>query len=80
MSHFVDKRAANCFYCAQSLYRAETVAALTAERDALREDAMRYRWLRSGDYSLPFARAVLNDTPVGIDKSIDDAIAAGGKT
>lgn len=45
--------------------------------DAMRDDAQRYRWLRSGKYELRFARSVLNDSPEGIDAAIDAARAQG---
>jgi hypothetical protein len=47
------------------------VPAEQAEDSAMRKDAMRYRWLRAGNYPISFARSVLNDTPHGIDASID---------
>ncbi len=37
-------------------------------------DAARYRWLRSGKYSIDIARSILNDTPNGIDDAIDAAM------
>ena len=43
--------------------------------DQLTQDAKRYRWLRAGDYSIALSRSILNDTPHGIDKTIDAAIA-----
>ena len=45
--------------------------------DQLTQDAKRYRWLRAGDYSIALSRSILNDTPHGIDKTIDAAIAKG---
>jgi hypothetical protein len=49
--------------------------ALAAERDALRKDAERYRWLRDKKHpSLGLTRLVLNDTPHGIDAAIDAAM------
>ena len=42
--------------------------------DQLTQDAKRYRWLRAGDYSIALSRSILNDTPHGIDKTIDAAI------
>lgn len=50
------------------------IARLTAERDSYKADAERYRWLRSGKYSIRFARSVLNDTPIGIDAAISAAM------
>ena len=51
--------------------KADAMRAQAAEIKALRADAERYRFLRSGNYSLPFAKVVLNDTPHGIDRAVD---------
>jgi hypothetical protein len=53
----------------------EAPAAPSADSRSLdARDAARYRWLRAGHYPLAFARAVLNDTPHGIDAAIDTAM------
>jgi hypothetical protein len=49
-------------------------SASTAIPNADARDAARYRWLRAGNYSIGFARSVLNDTPHGIDAAIDAAM------
>lgn len=68
---------------------AETMKQRIEERfDALQEvqpapqgqdaqDAARYRWLRAGRYPLHLAQMILNDTPEGIDQSIDSAMKTG---
>ena len=48
---------------------------LMQERDSYKKDAERYRWLRAGNYSIALSCSILNDTPHGIDKTIDAAIA-----
>ena len=53
-------------------------AVMAAEEAALRADAERYRYLRSGEQTWEFTRTVLNDAPLGIDAAIDAARAAGG--
>ena len=40
------------------------------------KDAERYRRLRAGVYAGTMARAILNDTPIGIDFAIDAAMKA----
>lgn len=49
----------------------DDIKILTAERDALKVDAERYRWLRAGQYHFATARTILNDSPCGIDAAID---------
>ena len=58
---------------------ADQLEAVTAERDAYKLDADRYRWLRAGDYSIALSRSILNDTPHGVDATIDAAIAKEAK-
>lgn len=41
----------------------------------MERDAERYRWLRTGNYSISVARSILNDTESGLDSTIDAAIA-----
>jgi len=56
---------------------------MQAEIDRLTKDVERYRWLRAGKYSIQLAQSILNDTPNGIDESIDAAMAGkkrGDKT
>lgn len=52
----------------------EDVKTLMAGCEALKVDAARYRWLRSGAYTFGVARTILNDTPHGIDAAIDKAM------
>ena len=47
--------------------------------DQLTQDAKRYRWLRAGDYSIALSCSILNDTPHGIDKTIDAALLLKGQ-
>ena len=58
---------------------ADQLEAVTAERDSYKLDADRYRWLRAGDYSIALSRSILNDTPHGVDATIDAAIAKEAK-
>ena len=51
----------------------ERVAELEAENDALRADALRYRWLRVNPVWIGWNEDYL---PEHIDKATDDAIAA----
>jgi hypothetical protein len=64
---------------------ASTVAALKAERDAalarvaeLEKDAARYRWLRSVPNAFK-AQRIVNDTPHGMDATIDAAMNGGNQ-
>jgi shikimate 5-dehydrogenase len=64
---------------------ASTVAALTAQRDAalarvaeLEKDAARYRWLRSVPNAFK-AQRIVNDTPHGMDATIDAAMNGGNQ-
>lgn len=62
---------------AELLYEAErgdAALAPSADKTEDRKDAERYRWLRSANFPLAFARTVLNNTPHGIDASIDAAM------
>lgn len=54
------------------------VARLTAERDALKQDAERYRWLRDTADGSVFA-ILLCDEPSAWDGIVDSAIAAKGE-
>ena len=57
---------------------ASKIEELIAERDALRKDAERYRWLRdpaSKDAYDTFAAAYFNAGPEGMDAAIDAAMA-----
>ena len=67
------------------LYSASTVAAITAQRDAalarvaeLEKDAARYRWLRSVPNAFK-AQRIVNDTPHGMDATIDAAMNGGNQ-
>jgi len=67
------------------LYSASTVAALKAENEALRarvaeleKDAARYRWLRSVPNAFK-AQRIVNDTPHGMDATIDAAMNGGNQ-
>ena len=55
---------------------AAEIERLRAQVAALEGDAGRYRWLRAGNYNFAVARSILNDTPWGIDASIDRQLAA----
>jgi hypothetical protein len=64
---------------------ASTVASLTAQRDAalarvaeLEKDAARYRWLRSVPNAFK-AQRIVNDTPHGMDATIDAAMNGGNQ-
>ena len=64
---------------------ASTVAAITAQRDAalarvaeLEKDAARYRWLRSVPNAFK-AQRIVNDTPHGMDATIDAAMNGGNQ-
>ena len=63
--------------CGQAL---EDIKAATAERDALREDAERYRWLRSLSRSEMYDKGVdfpwYEAKPENIDAAIDAAMNA----
>ncbi len=52
---------------------ADALRELARQVEELQADAERYRWLRRGGYTHHFATIVLNDTPFGIDESIDKA-------
>lgn len=91
MFEFPDKRVAPKFDSAphggnwQPLYPASTVAAITAQRDAalarvaeLEKDAARYRWLRSVPNAFK-AQRIVNDTPHGMDATIDAAMNGGNQ-
>ena len=58
----------------------EDVAALKAERDALREDALRYRWLRGGNDSQQYEaeKWMTYMDPERLDAEIDDAMKTQG--
>ena len=67
------------------LVPASTVASLTAQRDAalarvaeLEKDAARYRWLRSVPNAFK-AQRIVNDTPHGMDATIDAAMNGGNQ-
>ena len=67
------------------LVPASTVAAITAQRDAalarvaeLEKDAARYRWLRSVPNAFK-AQRIVNDTPHGMDATIDAAMNGGNQ-
>ena len=68
-----------CGSGAGCLHKDALIDSLTAERDAYKLDAARYRWLRAGDYSIALSRSILNDTPHGVDATIDAAIAKEAK-
>lgn len=64
---------------------ASTVASLTAQRDAalarvaeLEKDAARYQWLRSVPNAFK-AQRIVNDTPHGMDATIDAAMNGGNQ-
>ena len=64
---------------------ASTVASLTAQRDQalarvaeLEKDAARYRWLRSVPNAFK-AQRIVNDTPHGMDATIDAAMNGGNQ-
>lgn len=66
-------------------YPASVVAAITAQRDAalarvaeLEKDAARYRWLRSVPNAFK-AQRIVNDTPHGMDATIDAAMNGGNQ-
>ena len=68
-----------------ALHGASTVASLTAQRDAalarvaeLEKDAARYRWLRSVPNAFK-AQRIVNDTPHGMDATIDAAMNGGNQ-
>ena len=67
------------------LVPASVVASLTAQRDAalarvaeLEKDAARYRWLRSVPNAFK-AQRIVNDTPHGMDATIDAAMNGGNQ-
>ena len=67
------------------LVPASTVASLTAQRDhalaraaELEKDAARYRWLRSVPNAFK-AQRIVNDTPHGMDATIDAAMNGGNQ-
>ena len=67
------------------LVPASTVASLTAQRDQalarvaeLEKDAARYRWLRSVPNAFK-AQRIVNDTPHGMDATIDAAMNGGNQ-
>jgi hypothetical protein len=69
----------NCGFVVPLYGQAALDAAVAAERErftgarqaALEKDAQRYRKLRAGKYSIQVARSILNDTPHGIDETVD---------
>ncbi len=68
-----------------TLYPASVVASLTAQRDQalarvaeLEKDAARYRWLRSVPNAFK-AQRIVNDTPHGMDATIDAAMNGGNQ-
>ena len=56
----------------QSLESAATVLRMQAERDALRADAERYRWLRLPDSNVPISHESAKN-PEAYDAAIDAA-------
>jgi len=60
------------------LYPAHTVAALAARVAELEKDALRYRWLRSVPNAFK-AQRIVNDTPHGMDATIDAAMNGGNQ-
>ena len=64
---------ADQFEAMKELQRAADMAGLEMEFLELRQDALRYRWLRSGAANMHQVRAILNDTPTGIDAAVDKA-------
>ena len=68
-----------------TMHGASTVASLTAQRDQalarvaeLEKDAARYRWLRSVPNAFK-AQRIVNDTPHGMDATIDAAMNGGNQ-
>lgn len=68
-----------------TLYPASVVASITAQRDQalarvaeLEKDAARYRWLRSVPNAFK-AQRIVNDTPHGMDATIDAAMNGGNQ-
>ena len=68
-----------------ALVPASVVASLTAQRDKalarvaeLEKDAARYRWLRSVPNAFK-AQRIVNDTPHGMDATIDAAMNGGNQ-
>ena len=68
-----------------AMHGASVVASLTAQRDAalsrvaeLEKDAARYRWLRSVPNAFK-AQRIVNDTPHGMDATIDAAMNGGNQ-
>ena len=80
-----DSQAAKTGGDVVGIYPASTVAAITAQRDAalarvaeLEKDAARYRWLRSVPNAFK-AQRIVNDTPHGMDATIDAAMNGGNQ-
>lgn len=61
------------YECGCTMESADALRDLARQVEELQANAERYRWLRRGGYTHQFATSVLNDTPFGIDESIDKA-------
>lgn len=82
---YFDKDVSDSYAKVEPLYPASVVAAITAQRDAalarvaeLEKDAARYRWLRSVPNAFK-AQRIVNDTPHGMDATIDAAMNGGNQ-